>query len=193
MKNSSPEVDRYIEKAAPFAQPILKRIRKAMHAGDPEIVETLKWGAPFFEHNGIVGSMAAFKEHVRWGFWKGKLIGGGAPTMGKTKITDVSDLPPEAEIVAMVREAVRLNDEGVKQPRAARKAKPELEVPADLAAALKKAPKAAKTFQDFSPSHRREYIEWITEAKQEATRAKRIAQTVEWLEEGKPRNWKYVR
>jgi uncharacterized protein YdeI (YjbR/CyaY-like superfamily) len=193
MKNMSPEVDRYIENAAPFAQPILKKIRKAVHAGDPDVVETLKWGAPFFEHKGIIVSMAAFKQHVRWGFWKGKLIGNGAPTMGETKITDVSELPPEKEIIACVREAVRLNEEGVRKAAPTRKAKPEAKVPADLAAALKKSPKAAKTFQDFSPSHRREYIEWIDEAKQDATRQRRIAQTVEWLEEGKARNWKYVR
>ena len=193
MKNTSPAVDAYIENAAPFAQPILKKIRKAVHAGAPDVVETMKWGAPFFEHHGIIASMAAFKEHVRWGFWKGGLIGANAPTMGKTKIADVSDLPPEKEIVAMVREAVRLNEEGVKTARPARKAKPEAEVPADLAAALKKSSKAAKTFKEFPPSHRREYIEWITEAKQDATRQKRIAQTVEWLEEGKARNWKYMK
>jgi hypothetical protein len=193
MKNTLPEVDRYIEKAAPFAQPILKRIRKAVHAADPRIVETVKWGVPFFEYRGIVVSMAAFKEHVRWGFWKWKLIGGGVPSMGKTKITDVSELPPDDEIIAAVREGVRLNEEGMKKAAPARKAKPEAELPDDLAAALKKAPKAAKTFKEFPPSHRREYIQWITEAKQEATRQKRIAQTVEWLAEGKPRNWKYMK
>lgn len=193
MKNTSPEVDRYIEKAAPFAQPILKRIRKAVHDADPNIVETTKWGAPFFEYKGIVASMAAFKEHVRWGFWKGKLVGGNAPTMGKTKITDVSDLPPDAEIIAMVRKAVALNEDGTRVDRPARKPKPEAEVPPELTAALKKSPKAAKAFKEFPPSHRREYIEWIVEAKQEATRQKRIAQAIEWIAEGKPRNWKYMK
>jgi uncharacterized protein YdeI (YjbR/CyaY-like superfamily) len=193
MKNTSPDVDRYIENAAPFAQPILKRLRRAFHAAHPEIGETMKWGAPFFEYKGIVGSMAAFKSYVRWGFWKGKLMQGGAPRMGETKVSEVSELPSDDVLIAWVREAVRLNEDGTKIEKPARKPRPEAEVPADLAAALKKAPKAAKAFKEFPPSHRREYVQWITEAKQDATRRKRIATAVEWLLEGKPRNWKYMK
>ena len=159
MKNTSPEVDRYIAAAAPFAQPILEKIRKAFHKADPEIREVIKWSFPHFEHDGIVGSMAAFKAHVTYGFWKAKLM----------------------------------NEEGVKVERAPRVARGEAEVPDDLAAALQKAPVAKKAFEAFPPSHRREYIQWITEAKQAATREKRLAQTIEWLTEGKSRNWKYER
>ena len=202
MKNTLVEVDQYIEKAAPFAQPILKRIRKAFHKAHPEIRETIKWGVPHFEHKGVVGMMAAFKQHVSWGFWKAQLMSDpkgilakvGETSMGGNKVTRLSDLPPDEVIVDYVREAVRLNEEGVKVERRPRtKATTDVEVPADLTAALKKNAKAKKAFEGFPPSHRREYVEWITEAKQEATRQKRLATTLEWLSEGKPRNWKYMK
>ena len=191
MKNTSPEVDRYIAKAAPFAQPILEKIRKAFHKADPEIQEVMKWSFPHFEHNGIVGSMAAFKQHVSWGFWKAKLM--SDPQDERTKVTSVKDLPSEKEMIEQIREAVRLNEEGVKIERAPRVERGEADVPSDLAAALKKTAAAKKTFDGFSPSQRREYVEWITEAKQDATRQKRLAQAIEWMSEGKSRNWKYER
>jgi uncharacterized protein YdeI (YjbR/CyaY-like superfamily) len=201
MKNTSPDVDRYIAKAAPFAQPILERIRAAFHKAHPDVTETMKWSFPHFEYKGLLGSMASFKEHVSWGFWKGQLMNdplgiippAGETSMGGLRIRTLKDLPKEKDMVAYVREAIRLNEEGVKVARAPREARPEPEVPADLAAALKKAPAAKKAFEAFPPSHRREYIEWITEAKQEATRQKRLTQTLEWLSEGKSRNWKYQR
>lgn len=202
MKNASAEVDRYIEKAAPFAQPILKRIRSAFHKASPDIEETMKWSTPFFDYKGVVGNMAAFKNHVAWGFWKAKLMNdphgilnpmGETGTMGGLRVTTVADLPSEKIMIEYVREAVRLNEEGVKIERPKKAPLPEAEVPDDLAAALKKAPKARKAFEAFPPSHRREYILWITEAKQPATREKRLATTIEWLSEGKPRNWKYMK
>lgn len=201
MKNTSPEVDRYIAAAAPFARPILERIRSAFHKAHPEVTETMKWSFPHFEYKGLLGSMAAFKQHVSWGFWKGRLMAdplgiippAGETSMGGARIADVKELPSEKNMVAYVREAIRLNEEGVKPRRPARTPKAEAEVPADLAAALKKSPAAKKAFEAFSPSHRREYIEWITEAKQDATRQKRLATTLEWLSEGKSRNWKYER
>ena len=202
MKNTSPEVDRYIENAAPFAQPILKRIRKAFHAAHPDVSETMKWSFPHFEYKGILGSMAAFKAHVSWGFWKGKLIPDplgiippvGETSMGGAKIATLKDLPSDDVMVQYVREAIRLNEEGVKVERAPRvENRGEADVPDDLAAALKKTPAAKKSFEKFSPSHRREYIEWITEAKQAATRQKRLTQAIEWIAEGKSRNWKYER
>ena len=191
MKNTSPEVDRYIANAAPFAKPILEKLRKAFHKGDPEIVETMKWSVPHFDHDGPVAGMAAFKEHVSWGFWKAQLL--SEPQEVRTKVTSVKDLPPETVIVAWVREAVQLNQDGVKAKRVPRVARKTADMPPELAEALKKAPAAKKVFDAFSPSHRREYIEWIAEAKQDATRKKRIAQAIEWLSEGKPRNWKYMR
>ena len=201
MKNTSPEVDRYIAAAAPFARPILERIRSAFHKAHPEVTETMKWSFPHFEYKGLLGSMAAFKQHVSWGFWKGRLMAdplgiippAGETSMGGARIADVKELPSEKNMVAYVREAIRLNEEGVKPRRPARTPKAEAEVPVDLAAALKKSPAAKNAFEAFSPSHRREYIEWITEAKQDATRQKRLATTLEWLSEGKSRNWKYER
>lgn len=202
MQNASPEVDRYIENAAPFAQPILKRIRAAFHAAHPDVRESIKWSFPHFEYRGLLGSMAAFKQHVSLGFWKGRLMSDpegiippvGETSMGGLKIASEKDLPSDQVMVAYVREAIRLNEERVNPQRAPRaKPRPEAEVPPDLAAALTRTAGAKKAFAGFSPSQRREYIEWITEAKQEATRRKRLTQAVEWIAEGKPRNWKYMK
>ena len=204
MPARSPQVDAYIAKAAPYAQPILEKIREAFHAAHPEVTESMKWSVPHFEYKGVLGSMAAFKQHVNWGFWKAKLMadpkgilggmGDERTSMGAVKLTSEKDLPPKKVMVEYVREAIRLNEEGVKVERApsARSATP-LEIPDDLAAALKKDKKAQAAFDAFPPSHKREYVEWITEAKQEATRQKRLATTLEWLAEGKPRNWKYMK
>lgn len=202
MKNASPEVDQYIEKSAAFAQPILRRIRKAFHAAHPDVTEAMKWGHPFFEYKGVLGNMAAFKQHVGWGFWKASVMTdphgilkppGEHTAMGGARLASVDDLPPDDVLVAYVREAIRLNEENVKPVRVKKAPRPDAAMPDDLAAALASSPAARKTFDAFPPSHRREYIDWITEAKQPATRAKRIAQTVEWVAEGKSRNWKYER
>lgn len=194
-------MDAYIAKAAPFARPILEKVRDAFHSAGVEVDEVLKWGFPHFEHKGILGSMAAFKNHVSWSFWKAKLMDDphgilapvGETSMGGAKVSDVKDLPPKKVLVEYVKQAVRLNESGTKVERAPARPRPQLDVPDDLAAALKKDRKAKATFDAFPPSHRREYIEWITEAKQEATRARRVATTMEWLAEGKPRNWKYAK
>lgn len=191
MSDRSPEFDAYIARAAPFARPILEKIRDAFHKADPQIEESMKWGAPHFDHNGIVGSMAAFKQHVSWGFWKASLM--SDQVAFREKVTDVSELPPEKKLLALIREAVQLNETGVKVARAPRSAPPPLETPDELLAALRRVKGALKTFEAFPPSHKREYVQWITEARQEATRAKRIAQAVEWISEGKSRNWKYER
>ena len=195
----SPQVDAYIERAAPFARPILERIREAFHAAGP-VEEVMKWSVPHFDYKGPLGSMAAFKNHATWGFWKAALMDDphgilnimGDTAMSRTDVRDVKDLPPKKVIVEYVKQAIRLNEEGKKVERGPAKRREPLEVPDDLAAALKKDKKAKATFDNFPPSHRREYIEWITEAKQEDTRAKRLATTLEWLAEGKPRNWKYM-
>jgi uncharacterized protein YdeI (YjbR/CyaY-like superfamily) len=193
------EVDAYIAKAQPFAQPILKKIRDLFHQASPEIEEEMKWSAPHFVCAGIVGGMAGFKQHVSFGFWKASLMSDpqgllksvGDTSMGSMKVTSLDDLPPEKVMLAYIREAVDLNKSGVKLCKPGKAPKPEAKVPDDLAAALKKNKPAAKAFAAFSPSHRREYIEWITEAKQDATRQKRLATTIEWLTEGKSRHWKY--
>jgi uncharacterized protein YdeI (YjbR/CyaY-like superfamily) len=198
MPTTDPRVDAYIAKAKPFAQPILKRIRKAVHAGCPDVVETIKWGVPSFEYKGPMCGMAAFKAHCLMGFWKPSLM----KSLPKEKMTQagggfgrfesLDKLPSEAAIVRMVKEAAALNDAGVKVPRAA-KAKPALKAPAYMLAAIKQNQKAHAAYQAFSPSHRREYIEWITGAKADETRARRLETAVQWMSEGKSRNWKYAR
>ncbi|HEY0158976.1 MAG TPA: YdeI/OmpD-associated family protein [Thermoanaerobaculia bacterium] len=195
MAGKSPEVDAYIGKAAPFARPILERLRAAFHKADPKIEETMKWSVPHFEHDGIVANMAGFKAHVNCVFRKGPLMSDprGLLSDGRLKLTDVSELPPEEVLVEYIREAVKLNETGAKLERAPRPAAPPPEAPDDLLAALRREKKALEAFERFPPSHKREYVQWITEAKQEATRAKRIAQAVEWMAEGKSRNWKYER
>jgi uncharacterized protein YdeI (YjbR/CyaY-like superfamily) len=202
MKNHSPKVDAYIARSANFAQPILKKIRALFHKACPEIEETIKWGFPHFEYKGVVGSMAAFKQHAAFGFWKGSLLKDSQKllsTMEKAgmrfaRITDASQLPSDKILLEYIREAVALNEQGAKLPPRKRSVRnKELEIPEDLARALKQNKKMLANFEAFSPSHKREYVEWITEAKQPETRAKRLATAVEWISEGKPRNWKYMR
>lgn len=199
MGKKDPRIDAYIAKSPDFARPILKHLRKLVHRADPEIGETLKWGMPSFTHAGIVCNMAAFKRHCAFGFWKGKLIVDGKgrrvdEAMGNFgKLTRLEDLPSDARLVGYIKKAVKLNVQDVKVPgRAKRKATP-LRVPADLSRALKGKPKAATTFKSLSASHRNEYVEWITGAKQEATRARRIATTLDWLAAGKNFGWRYER
>jgi uncharacterized protein YdeI (YjbR/CyaY-like superfamily) len=198
MAKLDPRVDAYIKKAKPFAQPVLAHLRKAVHKGCPDVEEGVKWGVPHFDYKGPLCGMAAFKEHIRFGFWKGALLKDKLPDYaGKmagefAHVASVADLPSQATLVRMVAEAARLNDEGVKIKRVA-KPKPALKNPPDLMAALKKNKKAFDTFTNFAPGRRREYVEWILDAKQDATRAKRIADAVAWMAEGKIRNWKYVK
>ena len=192
-----PRIDAYIQRAAPFARPILAHARALVHQACPQVEETIKWGMPTFVHaGGILCGMAAFKQHASFGFWKHALVvGEGEPRDGMGsygKMLSLDDFPAKKIVLAHIRKAMKLNEDGVKMP-AARKAASKLppEMPEDLVAALNKDKAAKATFDAFPPSCRREYIEWIVEAKREETRAKRLAQTVEWLAEGKRRNWKY--
>lgn len=198
MPRHDPRIDAYIAKAAPFAQPILAHLREQVLAVSPEIEETLKWSAPSFMYRGkILCGMSAFKLHAAFGFWQHALVMGadeprdGAGSFGK--LTVLADLPSKRELASLLRKAMALIDAGVSSsgPRKATAPKPPPEMPADLAAALQKNAAARHTFEAFSPSHRREYIEWITEARRDETRHKRLAQTLEWLAEGKSRHWKY--
>ena len=192
-----PRIDAYIERAAPFARPILAHARALVHQACPQVEETIKWGMPTFVHaGGILCGMAAFKQHASFGFWKHALVvGEGEPRDGMGsygKMLSLDDFPAKKIVLAHIRKAMKLNEDGVKMP-AARKAASKLppEMPEDLVAALNKDKAAKATFDAFPPSCRREYIEWIVEAKREDTRVKRLAQAVEWMAEGKRRNWKY--
>jgi uncharacterized protein YdeI (YjbR/CyaY-like superfamily) len=192
-------IDAYIAKAAEFAQPILTHLREVVHQACPEVEETMKWSFPHFQYKGMLCSMAAFKEHCAFGFWKGSLIFGKAEAgdeaaMGQFgRITKLKDLPGKKVLIGYIKEAMRLNDEGVKSPARAKPKEPRpVVIPDDLAAALGANKGARETFDQFSPSHKREYIEWINEAKSEATRNRRLEQAIDWMAEGKPRNWKYM-
>ena len=197
MGTRSPQVDAYIAKAQPFARPILEHLRGVVHDACPAVVEEMKWSMPHFSHRGTMAGMAAFKGHCTFGFWKAKLIMEqdrvSREAMGHFGcIRSVEDLPSKRTLAGYVKKAMKLNEEGVKVPRTTRPKTPKpAKVPADLAAALGRSRKAGTTFESLSPSHRREYIEWITEAKRPETRERRLSKTIEWLEEGKARNWKY--
>ena len=199
MGKKDPRVDEYIDKAAPFAQPILKQIRAVVHQACPDVEETLKWSMPSFTYKGMLCGMAAFKEHASLGFWKSKLIltpdGRQADeAMGQFgRLSSVKDLPPKKTLAGYIRKAMELNEGGVKVPRAVKAKKPPAKLPADLKSALSKNKKAMAIYEAFSPSHKREYVEWITEAKTDATRSKRVATAVEWMAAGKTRMWKYER
>lgn len=201
MGKKDPRVDAYIANAAQFAQPILKHIRKLVHKGCPNVEETIKWSMPHFDYKGIMCGMAAHKQHCSWGFRQGSelgLEGEGADAQGMGhfgKITSVADLPAEATLIGYVRKAVELKDAGVQKPKAPpkKKERAQLDVPEYFAAALRDNRKAQQTFDAFSYSHRKEYVEWVTEAKREETRESRLAAAIDWMAEGKPRNWKYER
>lgn len=197
MPTLDPRVDAYIDKSADFAKPILTHVRKLVHKAWPDITETMKWSFPHFDHKGTVCSVAAFKQHCAFGFWKQSLMEQDAFPAEKTamgsfgRITSVKDLPSDKVMIALIRQAVELNEKGVKVPKKPAAVKKELVVPNDLTKALSKNKTAKTAFEKFSYSHKKEYVQWIEEAKTDATRNKRLATTVEWLSEGKSRNWKY--
>ncbi len=204
-QTASPKVDAYCAKVQPFAQPILAHLRELVHKACPEVEETIKWSRPFFEYRGaILCNMSAFKEHCSFGFWgeeigavlreAGVLKEGGMGSLGR--ITSVADLPSDKQMLGWIRQAAAFVNSGqYTSPIAARhkvvKPKPSLHRPAEFKTALQGNKKAAAVFAAFSPSSKREYVEWIAEAKRQETRDKRIATAVEWIAEGKQRNWKY--
>jgi uncharacterized protein YdeI (YjbR/CyaY-like superfamily) len=198
MGTRDPRIDTYIAKSSEFAKPIMSHLRNAVHAACPEVEETMKWSHPHFLYKGMLCSMASFKGHCAFGFWKGSLVlGNNAPpeqAMGSFgRITRLEDLPSKKVLTGYIKAAMKLNDDGVKAPtRLKSKAPKEVVVPDDLASSLGANKKALAAFEKFSPSHKREYIEWITEAKTEATRSRRLTTAIEWMAEGKPRNWKYM-
>ena len=190
-------VDAYIGKAAEFARPILVKIRESVHEHCPDVEETVKWGMPAFMYHGILCNMAAFKQHATLGFWKGSLVTespADVAAMGQFgRLTKVSDLPPKKDFKRYLRRAMELNETGAKVKRPVKHTKKVIPpMPDDFRAAIEKNKKALAGYEQLSPSHQREYIEWITDAKTDSTRNRRIAQAVEWMAEGKPRNWKYM-
>ncbi len=206
MGKKDKRIDDYIAKAADFAKPILKHFRELVHKTCPDVEETMKWSFPHFDYKGsMMCSMASFKQHAVIGFWKAPLMKDGDKlvAMAKTeaamghmgKLTSLKDLPKDAVLAKYIKEGMRLNDEGVKFfPKSKDpEAKKELETPDYFLKALSKNKKALKTFDSFSNSNKKEYVLWVTEAKTEATRMSRLATAVEWMSEGKIKNWKYVK
>jgi uncharacterized protein YdeI (YjbR/CyaY-like superfamily) len=206
IEKSNPKVDAYIAKAKPFAQPILNHLRELVHTACPEVVETIKWSRPFYEYRGVIlGNMSAFKEHCSFGFW-GEEISAvlqaskvlSDDSMGSLgRITAVKDLPADKRMLGWIRQAKSFVDTGqytspiAARNKVAKPAKAVIETPPEFASALKKNKKAGAVFGKFSPSCKREYVEWIADAKRQETREKRIVAAVEWIAEGKQRNWKY--
>jgi hypothetical protein len=189
-------IDAYIDASADFARPILRRLREAVHAGCPEVVETIKWRMPAFEHKGPLAGMAAFRQHAVFGFWKHELVVGedskAREAMGSFGcLKTLGDLPSQKALVGFVRKAVALNDAGVKAPRTKTRPKKAVAVHPDLRAALARNARARAAFESFPPSAKAEYVEWVADAKKDDTRARRVAQAVEWMAQGKRRNWKY--
>lgn len=194
--NREPRIDAYIHNAAPFARPILEKIRKRVHAAVPEAEEAIKWGAPSFVLNGkILIIMAAFKAHAALNFWRGQEIGDGSAKAGAMgqfgQLKSVDDLPPDAELDGLIKEAAALTAQAPAPRKTKHEPKPAPTLHPEFAAALTNAPAAQATLEGFPPGAQRDYFEWINEAKQDATRAKRIATAIEWLAEGKRRHWKY--
>ncbi|HMO15678.1 MAG TPA: YdeI/OmpD-associated family protein [Pirellulaceae bacterium] len=206
MGSKDPRVDKYIEQAPDYAKPILNKLRILVHKGCPEVQETIKWGMPSFDFKGPLCSMAAFKKHCGFSFWKSALIFDenkkysenelrlkwGTTEKGSdcAHITNIKDLPTDAKFLALLKKAVKLNQEGIKLPPNL-KSREALPMPKDFEMALKAVKPAKANFDRLAPSHKREYIEWIIEAKRQETRLNRIATAVEWIAEGKSRNWKY--
>jgi len=191
-----PRIDAYIATAQPFAQAILEKVRERVHAAVPGVEEGMKWSMPAYLSGGKILLMTpAFKAHAALNFWRGQEIGDGEPKAGAMgqfgRLTSVHDLPADAELDALIRQAAELAKNAPAPRKPKYESKPAPQMHADFAAALAKAPKAKAALDGFSPSAQRDYLEWIAEAKQDATRHKRIATAVEWLSEGKKRNWKY--
>ena len=199
----NPDVDAYIAKAAPFAQPILTHVRELVHKAVPGIAEEIKWSRPFFVYQGIIlGNVSAFKAHCSVGLWgediaaklrdEGKLVSNAMGSLGR--LTSVAELPADKDLIGYWKVGAAAIDAGTRTvsfKRPQRVAKKEAEMPAELEAALKKNAKALKTFEAFPPSCRREYIDWIAGAKQAATRERRVVKAVAQMAEGKRHNWQY--
>lgn len=204
MKKANKQIDVYIQKAAEFAQPVLMHFRKLVHEACPDVEETIKWGMPHFDYKGsMMCHMAAFKKHCAFGFHKAELMGDSKNLLAKAKtqeamghfgkITSLKDLPKDSILIKYIKEAAKLNEEGIKLPSKTKSVISHVEVPDYFMTALKKNKKAITVFEKFSNSNKKEYVQWVTEAKTETTKLKRLTTAIEWMSEGKIRNWKYVK
>ncbi|MCA8976351.1 MAG: YdeI/OmpD-associated family protein [Planctomycetes bacterium] len=198
MVTRDPRIDAYIENAPDFARPVLETLRAWVHAACPDVVETMKWRNPSFDYGGLLCGFAAFKRHCTFGFWKHTLVCGdtdqGKEAWGSFgRITSPRDLPSKTAMIKLIKKAMQLNVDGVKVQKPKRAPRPRPQMPAALAQALAADATARAQWTAFSPSRQREYMEWIGEAKTDATRARRLDQAMQWIAAGKPRNWKYMK
>lgn len=203
MGNKEPKIDLYISKAADFAKPILNHLRDLVHKACPDVEEKIKWGFPHFDYKGMMCSMAAFNQHCAFTFWKAALMkdktlianAESESAMGHFgKITSKKDLPADKKIIGYINEAMILNEKGIKlSQKKATAIKKEIAVPDYFLKQLKSNKKALTTFENFSPSNKKEYVEWVIEAKTDETKNRRMKTAFEWMSEGKPRNWKYMK
>lgn len=197
-EGNSKSVDNYIAKAPEFARPICEALRKLIHKAAPELRETIKWSSPCFEGRGLICGLGAFQKHVRLFFFKGAQVpdpdgvfaDGEDNASGRSaKFFSLEEIPVK-KLERLIRAAAQLDAEGkVKPPPRARR--PELPMPKEFAATLKRSPKARTYFETLSPSCRREYVEWISAAKRDETRERRLAEAIEMLSEGRRRNEPY--
>ncbi len=195
-------IDAYIEKQQPFAKPILRHVRTIVHNACPGVEEAVRWGHPHFLWHGPLASMAAFKTHATFGFWKHAQLAGGRTSLGRRRekamgsfgrLASVADLPSRRALVALVKRAMKLNESGVKRTPRSGVRRPAVRPPAGFLAAVRGNRRALATWERLAPSHRREYLEWVAGAKTAPTRERRLATTVKWLSEGKRHNWRYER
>jgi uncharacterized protein YdeI (YjbR/CyaY-like superfamily) len=201
MEHFDARIDSYIAKSASFAQPILEHIRRVVHHASPLIAETVKWGMPFFEYKGPVCMMAAFKQHCAFGFWKASRLSDPKGLLKGTdeeasagsfgRVASLADLPTDEDLIGFVHQMIAINEKGIKEVKKPTIPKAELTAPVDFETQLNGDPVAKENFEKFSPSGKREYLEWFAEAKSDATREKRIQTAIEWIAEGKTRHWKY--
>ncbi len=198
---TNPAITTYITRAQPFAQPILNHIRALVHMACPKVEEKIKWGMPFFDYKGPMCNLAAFKQHCSFGFWKASLM--SDPILVETaksevamghlgKITSLKDLPSDKKIMTYINEAMLLNEAGKKVVKVKSTKSITYVVPDYIVIAIKQNKKAFATFEAFAPSHKKEYAQWIDEAKTETTKSKRLLKAIENMEEGKPYNWQYM-
>lgn len=203
MNDKNPGVDNYIMKSREFARPILEHLRELVHKACPEVKESIKWSFPVFDYAGsILCNMASFKEHCAFGFWRTSELDDPDHILEKKersalgslgRITIMEDLPPDKILVKYIRNAMKLNEQGKRVQLQKNKVKKVLDIPSYLQGALNDNKAAARTFDNFSYSNKKDYVDWLNEAKTEATRDKRLADTIRWLSEGKTRNWKYIK
>lgn len=204
MAKKDKRIDAYIKNAEPFAQPILTHLRELVHKACPEVEETMKWSFPHFDYKGMMCSMASFKKHAVFGFWKAALMKDAEILIATAKnevamghlgrITSIKELPSDKVMLAYIKEAAKLNDNEVKLPSKNKATeKKEIEIPKDLMMAFRKNKDAKKTYDEFSYSNKKEYVEWIMGAKTEATREKRLVEAINLMAEGKVKNWKYLK